>query len=111
MTLEEKANKYIEPYRTYMLGCETDLMREAYLAGATEALASQWVSVDERLPKADTICLVYGYEDLDFNGRLNIYTMMAWYDGEDFSDAYNDRVYHPVMWMPIPEPPVKECEK
>ena len=57
MTIEEKADNYIEPYRSYLLGCETDLMKEAYLAGATEALEAQWVSVEDRIPPDGLVIL------------------------------------------------------
>lgn len=57
------------------------------------------------------MCLVFGYQDFDFNGRLERYTMMAWYDGENFYDAYNDRKYHPEKRMPIPPIPDTNTEK
>lgn len=66
-------------------------------------IAHQWTPVDERLPEPDTMCLVFGYKDFG-DSNLTRYTMMAWYDGENFYDAYNDRKYHPEMWMPIPNP-------
>lgn len=49
------------------------------------------------------MCLVFGYHDFG-EGRLTLYTMMAWYDGENFYDAYNDSKYHPEKWMAIPLP-------
>ena len=79
-------------------------MEQAYEDGYTAAEQSMWRSVEEELPEPDTMCLVFGYQDLDFNGRLTRYTMMTWYDGEDFMDAYNDRKYHPEKWMAIPLP-------
>ncbi len=103
MTIEERATAYAERYEARPMA-ETAI--RAYINGATEALASQWRSVEEELPEPDTMCLVFGYQDLDFNGRLTRYTMMAWYDGEDFMDAYNDRKYHPVKWMAIPLPDI-----
>lgn len=79
-------------------------MEQAYEDGYTAAEQSMWRSVKDELPEPDTMCLVFGYQDLDFNGRLTRYTMMALYDGEDFMDAYNDRKYHPEKWMAIPLP-------
>ena len=108
MTTEERATAYAERYEARPMA-ETAI--RAYIAGATEALASQWRSVEEELPEPDTMCLVFGYQDLDFNGGLNLYTMMAWYDGEDFYDAYNDRKYHPVKWMAIPLPDINTEKK
>lgn len=81
-----------------------DLIEQAHIDGYTACEQSMWHSVEEELPEPDTMCLVFGYQDLDFNGRLTRYTMMAWYDGEDFMDAYNDRKYHPEKWMSIPLP-------
>lgn len=80
------------------------LIESAFEDGYTACEQSMWRSVEEELPEPDTMCLVFGYQDLDFNGRLTRYTMMAWYDGEDFMDAYNDRKYHPEKWMAIPLP-------
>lgn len=80
-------------------------MKQAFEDGYTAAEQSMWRSVEE-LPELDTMCLVFGYQDLDFNNGINLYTMMAWYDGEDFYDAYNDRKYHPVKWMAIPLPDI-----
>lgn len=77
---------------------------DGYTDGYTAAEQSLWRSVEDELPHPDTICLVIGYKDMDFNGRFVRYTAMAWYDGEDFYDAYNDRKYHPVKWMAIPLP-------
>ena len=81
-------------------------MEQAFEDGYTAAEQSMWRSVEEELPEPDTMCLVFGYQDLDFNGNLTRYTAMAWYDGEGFYDAYNDRKYHPVKWMAIPLPDI-----
>lgn len=68
MTTEEKARAYAEKayypapeYGWYESDHEamTDVLEQAYLAGATEALASQWVSVEERLPEDDTLVVVW----------------------------------------------------
>lgn len=84
---------------------------EGFKAGVSFFEQSQWRSVEEELPEPDTMCLVFGYQDLDFNNGINLYTMMAWYDGEDFYDAYNDRKYHPVKWMAIPLPDINTEKK
>ena len=86
-------------------------MEQAFEDGYTACEQSMWRSVEEELPEPDTMCLVFGYQDLDFNNGINIYTMMAWYDGEDFYDAYNDRKYHPVKWMAIPLPDINTEKK
>ena len=79
-------------------------IQQAFEDGYTACEQSMWRSVEDELPEPDTMCLVFGYQDLDFNGRFVRYTAMAWYDGEDFMDAYNDRKYHPEKWMAIPLP-------
>lgn len=84
---------------------------EGFKAGVSFFEQSQWRSVEEELPEPDTMCLVFGYQDLDFNGGINLYTMMAWYDGENFYDAYNDRKYHPEKWMAIPLPDINTEKK
>ena len=86
-------------------------MEQAFEDGYTAAEQSMWRSVEEELPEPDTMCLVFGYQDLDLNNGINLYTMMAWYDGEDFYDAYNDRKYHPVKWMAIPLPDINTEKK
>lgn len=48
MTTEEKATAYAERYEARPMA-ETAI--RAYIAGATEALASQWRSVEEELPE------------------------------------------------------------
>ena len=100
---QEYAEKEVQTLDKAVLRPFTDI-KQAYLDGYTAAEQSMWLSVEDELPEPDTMCLVFGYQDLDFNGRLTRYTMMAWYDGEDFMDAYNDRKYHPEKWMAIPLP-------
>ena len=107
---QEYAEKEVQTLDKAVLRPFTDI-KQAYLDGYTAAEQSMWLSVEDELPEPDTMCLVFGYQDLDFNGRLTRYTMMAWYDGEDFMDAYNDRKYHPEKWMPIPPIPDTNTEK
>lgn len=92
-------NPWVDPQKEV-----TAKFKQAYSDGYTACEQSMWHSVEEELPSPDTMCLVFGYQDLDFNGSLTPYTMMAWYDGENFYDAYNDRKYHPEKWMAIPLP-------
>lgn len=107
-TKSQQAQEYAEKMMENAYSQEWDseyvegLIECAFEDGYTAAEQSMWRSVEEELPEPNTMCLVFGYQDLDFNGRLTRYTMMAWYDGEDFMDAYNDRKYHPEKWMAIP---------
>lgn len=114
--IETAAEKFADEIRIpasihgVMVPFVNGLAHDSYLQGAQDALASQWVSVEEALPEYNTTCLVFGHQDFG-DGRLARYTMMACYDGDDFYDAYNDRKYHPEMWMPIPAIPQLNPEK
>lgn len=37
-TIEEKAKEYVKPYQSFLLGEETRMMQEAYIAGYKEAM-------------------------------------------------------------------------
>ena len=73
------------------------MIADGFKAGATEALASQWVSVEDRLPEYNATCLVRGQED-----NRHWWMHFAWFDGENFYDAQTDRLYRPMWWLPIP---------
>lgn len=100
MTIEEKADNYIEPYRSYLLGCETDLMKEAYLAGATEALEAQWVSVEDRIPPDGLVILCQRRKENDNAIALCVYIKNS-YMVYDRTFKYN-KEFHPTHWMRIP---------
>ncbi len=81
---------------------------DAYLAGATEALASQWRSVEEELPEAEQDVLVavdtntnhqfaFAWLSTLSNGTLR------WYSYDDTLPLDNIR-----YWLPIPELPKRE---
>ena len=99
MTTEEKAKAYAEKayypapeYGWYESDHEAmvDVLEQVYLAGATEALASQWVSVEERMPEIGELVVA-----------AHIGFVTATYDGEDWYDA-NDHLIRPTHWLPIP---------
>lgn len=98
MTIKEKADAYIEPRRTYLLSCETDLMREAYIDGATEALDSQWHPVNEIPPSTTVLLCQCRMESVSIalcvyiKGRYMIYDRTFKYDKE----------FIPTHWMLIP---------
>ena len=94
MTTEDKAIEYADRYEAKPMA-ETAI--RAYIAGHFEALASQWVSVEERLPEYNATCLVRGQED-----DRHWWMHLAWFDGENFYDAQTDRLYRPLYWLPIP---------
>ena len=109
MTTEEKAKAYADKKIKSTYGISSKAFREAgcrleyedvvqaYEDGATEALASQWVSVEERLPEYNATCLIRGKDD-----DRHWWMHFAWFDGENFYDAQTDRLYRPLYWFPIP---------
>lgn len=103
MTTEDKAKAYAEKayypapeYGWYESDHEamTDVLEQTYLAGATEALASQWVSVEERLPKPHEEVLTYTVGAIDTNA-------VAYHDGEDWYTTNGEHI-RPHFWLPIP---------
>ena len=78
-----KTRRRVERFDSYDI-------EQAYEDGATDALASQWVSVEERLPEIGEL-VVAAY----------IGFVTATYDGEDWYDA-NDHLIRPTHWLPIP---------
>lgn len=116
MTTEERATAYAEKKMCAALdlkpGCinHTDALipkfcgrdiEEAYEDGATEALASQWRSVEEELPSNDNDVLA-----TDENGlHIASYFNGEWYSTDD------DFTRQPQMWMPIPSLPDANTEK
>ena len=102
MTTEEKARTYAEnrlrtahpdmsPSRHKAVALfDTYDMEQAYEDGATDALASQWVSVEERLPEIGELVVA-----------AHIGFVTATYDGEDWYDA-NDHLIRPTHWLNIP---------
>ena len=68
----------------------------AYIAGATEALASQWRSVEEELPEDDETVLTY----LSYGHVLAYYSEQdrMWFAYGNYGDI------NPTHWMQIPTP-------
>ena len=107
MTTEEKARAYAEKayypapeYGWYESDHEAmvDVLEQAYLAGAAEALASQWVSVEEVEPPIGKLILCRNLVD----------ATLAYYDGEDICEAHdNSIIVRMPFWMSIPIPPLK----
>ena len=95
-TIEERAEEYIEPFRASLLSCETDLMKQAYIAGAKEALAGQWRK-DDGYPKSG---LIIGYYPTNLKSHWIIQDV----------EVMQRAKYFPKMWLPLPEPPKDETE-
>lgn len=92
MTTEEKAVKQAELHFKMLCNYTSpeELIKRAYragyLAGATEALASQWVSVEDRLPEDNTLVAV-------------------WINSTIFTDFCENGEWHHRgvrFWLPIP---------
>lgn len=100
MTTEEKARAYAEKMIVskavpgVIIQMIDDVARTAYLAGATEALASQWVSVEDGLPKPYEDVLTYTIGFIDENA-------VAYHDGEDWYTINGEHI-RPHYWLPIP---------
>lgn len=92
MTTEEKAKVYAGELRVstaipgVVIPMIADMVEAAYLAGATEALASQWVSVEVRLPEDNTLVVVW----------INSTILTDYCESGEWH-------YHGVrFWLPIP---------
>lgn len=77
---------------------------------------SEWISVNERLPKDGQhgLCCMHRYDN---PGELLIVTPFTFMDDEfhpfadddniDNDDYWVDPLYWPTHWMPFPAPPTK----
>ena len=112
MTTEEKARAYaesvIDSFGTNGVPCGIKdikhMITEGYFAGATEALASQWVSVEDRLPEFNervvVRCVEYGRPSMFIAQRIP----------HDTADRNNTRWHWTQVmrdesithWLPIP---------
>ncbi len=96
MTIEEKATAYAERYEARPMA-ETAI--RAYINGATEALASQWRSVEE-LPEDDRLVLAH-FSDVDpeLSYATAYYRDGAWQTPDDW--YYDCKI---DFWKPITPP-------
>lgn len=95
MTTEEKARAYAEklPVTAATWGMRKSVIADAYLAGATEALASQWVSVEDGLPETDEYVLI----------RKGAFMALAYYhDRGIFITDIDGKAVIATHFMPIP---------
>lgn len=114
MTTEEKARAYAEkvfcdaarihserPWNEFR-----DTYAEAYLAGATEALASQWKDPKVELPEEKKPVLCFMADMKDPYAENNSYFDMAILLEGAFINL-DAEIVHPSFWMPIPIPPLE----
>lgn len=104
-TIEEKAQEYAEAAFAKALKAPWPEAKQAfadtYLAGATEALAGQWRSVEDELPKEhDEVVVIFTHPYRPFITE----NIVAYWDGEDWYTIGGDHI-RPSHWMPLPEPP------
>lgn len=114
-TIEEKAYSHvdrifgeiIDKYQSAPWNEFREALVQIYLAGATDALASQWRSVKDELPPVDKDVLVSmgcGEFGVAWLSALSNGTC-KWYSNDDTLSLDNIK-----YWMPIPEPPKDESE-
>ncbi len=95
MTIKEKAKRAWEDYCYRADGSlYSTVFEDAYKQGATEALASQWVSVEERLPERHEEVLTYRIGALNENA-------VAYHDGANWYTTDGEHI-RPHYWLPIP---------
>lgn len=102
MTIEEKAKAYAEnQLHVVDWGFDYEDITRGFLAGATEALASQWRSVEEELPEDNRLVLAH-FSDVDpeLSYATAYYRDGAWQTPDDW--YYDCKI---DFWMPIPSLP------
>lgn len=107
MTNKEKARAYAEnlPVAAATWGMRKSVIADAYLAGATEALASQWKDPNVELPEDDRQVLVEtDCKDKELRHAISYFLAGAWHFLDDW--YYDCRV---LKWMSIP--PLKGGEE
>lgn len=110
MTTEEKAKAYAEkeliraisrpahPLDHLAPYFDSKDVQQAYLAGATEALASQWKDPEVELPEDDRQVLIEtDCEDKELRHAISYFLAGAWHFPDDW--YYDCRV---LKWMYIP---------
>jgi len=63
---------------------------------------SEWISVDERLPKDKQMCLVYGTVYYVPDEQSKEIMVTKFYEEFGFVEQIHANITH---WMPLPEPP------
>ena len=113
-TIEEKAIEYADrPTTAKTWGMHKRALIDAYLAGATEALTSQWRNVEDELPpNADNVLVHIDFSDAKRN--MDNFGAEAWESAMSHTVAYYrdecwnflDEYYcdcNVDRWMPIPK--------
>lgn len=101
MTIGERAVAYAENLAPVPTDDIAYAIGRAYIDGATEALASQWRSVEEKEPPIGKLILC----------RDAYSVALCIYDGEDIYEVRNDCKCRMPFWMQIPPIPDTNTEK
>lgn len=113
MTTEEKARAYADnlPVAAATWGMRKSVIADAFIAGATEALASQWKEIErdnygfttnEYLDTMFQELPILLWHNTDKDGEYVDRTKWADYAGDIQCDYH-----HYSLYMPIPIPPLK----
>lgn len=79
----------------------SDNFKHGYLMGRRDAVASQWISVKDELPKIDDdVLAIFSRSYTPAYKEMAI----AYYDGEDWYTSDGSHI-RPTHWLPIPQPP------
>lgn len=114
-TIEEKAQAHAEKIFAEMVNKYQnapwnefrDALAQIYITGATDALAGQWRSVEDELPKVDKDVLVSmgcGEFGVVWLSALSNGTC-KWFSNDDTLSLDNIK-----FWMRLPEPPKDESK-
>lgn len=90
-------NNTIEKYGMYRAMSQCNFggndLRDAFEEGWDEALKSQWIKVEERMPKVEEYVLIM----IEYEGNIQIHSLM--YRGETIWKFAGLKI---IAWMPIP---------
>lgn len=68
-----------------------------------EILSMEWINVNDRLPDELDAVLVLGETDNNLKKGMEV----CWICGGDWTGWWTKNITH---WMPLPEPPKKNCK-
>ncbi|MDK7762554.1 hypothetical protein QP580_03670 [Prevotella bivia] len=69
--IEQAAREYADVAKSYLLGEEMELVRNAFEAGAEWALANQWHEINKELPKETENVLVLFERQIPIIGKVD----------------------------------------
>lgn len=112
-TIEEKAMQRawceyrgVEYVEGFVNPLPSDNFEKGYMLGRRDALAGQWRSVEDELPKEyDEVVVIFTHP---IHPNITEYAV-AYYDGEDWYTVDGEHI-RPTHWLPIPAPPKSESE-